>query len=171
MPAPKNNQFWKLRAKHGRDKLFSSPDVLWEAACEYFEWCENNPLLEAEQAKGSAKPVRNKKTGRYTFPPNLVHIPKMRAFTWEGLELYLDVYSLRDYKTKEEYKDFSQVITRIEHIIYNQKFTGAASGFLNPNIIARDLGLKEKSELTGEGGGPVRTQATLLILPAKDLHK
>jgi hypothetical protein len=70
----------------------------------------------------------------------------MRAFTWDGLELYLDIYSLRDYKTKPEYKDFSQVITRIEKIIFNQKFTGAASGFLNPNIIARDLGLTDKVE-------------------------
>lgn len=144
--APKSNQFWKLRSKHGRDKLFSSPDLLWEAACEYFDWCEKNPLLETEQAKGNAKPVRNKKTGRYTFPPNLINLPKMRAFTWDGLELYLDIYSLRDYKTKPEYKDFSQVITRIEKIIFNQKFTGAASGFLNPNIIARDLGLTDKVE-------------------------
>lgn len=40
------NQFWKRRSKHGRDKLFKTPDVLWEAACEYFQWCDDNPLLE-----------------------------------------------------------------------------------------------------------------------------
>lgn len=28
MGAPKGNQFWKLRSKHGRDKLFSSPEIL-----------------------------------------------------------------------------------------------------------------------------------------------
>jgi hypothetical protein len=33
-------------------------------------------------------------------------------------------------------------------IIYTQKFTGAAAGFLNPNIIARDLGLKEHTDTT-----------------------
>lgn len=38
------------------------------------------------------------------------------------------------------------VIARIEDIVYNQKFSGAASGFLNPNIIARDLGLADKTE-------------------------
>ena len=73
-------------------------------------------------------------------------LPKMRAYTWDGLELYLDIASLRDYKTNPDYKDFSQVITRIEKIIYNQKFTGAAAGFLNSNIIARDLGLSDKKE-------------------------
>jgi hypothetical protein len=145
VPAPNGNQFWKLRSVHGRGKLFESPDALWDAACEYFEWCENNPLMETQQGKGTAKPYKDE-SGQVTFPPDIVELPKMRAFTWDGLELYLDIYSLRDYKTNESYKDFSQVITRIEKVIYTQKFTGAAAGFLNPNIIARDLGLKEKTE-------------------------
>lgn len=133
MPAPKGNSFWKLRSKHGRDKLFESPDILWQAACEYFEWCEKHPLMEIDfKGKDASK----------------VKLPKMRAFTWQGLELYLDIDRLRDYKTNSEYKDFSPVIARIEKIIYNQKFTGAAAGFLNPNIIARDLGLAEKKDQT-----------------------
>ena len=47
MGAPKGNQFWKARAKHGRDKIFKTPDALWKAACEYFEWVDDNPLEEA----------------------------------------------------------------------------------------------------------------------------
>jgi len=148
MAAPKGNQFWKLRTKHGRDKLFSSPEVLWQAACEYFEWCDENPLMASEQAKTAPKAVKDSETGETVFPPNLVELPKMRAYTWEGLELYLDIDRLRNYKTNEEYKDFLPVITRIEKIIYNQKFSGAAAGFLNPNIIARDLGLREKTDST-----------------------
>jgi len=132
MAAPAGNQFWKLRSKHGRDKIFQDPEILWEAACEYFEWCEKNPLIEVD--------FRGKDA-------NEVELPKMRAFTWSGLELFLDVGSLRDYKTQDSYKDFVQVITRIERTIYTQKFTGAAGGFLNPNIIARDLGLSDKKEL------------------------
>lgn len=131
MAAPKGNQFWKLRSKHGRNKLFETPELLWEAACEYFEWCDANPLEEKDFKGKDAETV---------------YYDRMRAYTWDGLELYLDIFSLRDYKTNEDYKDFSQVITRIEKIIYTQKFTGAAAGFLNPNIIARDLGLADKSE-------------------------
>lgn len=132
MAAPEGNEFWKLRSKHGRDKLFEDPKTLWDAAAEYFEWCEQNPLMEVD--------FRGKDADR-------VELPKMRAFTWEGLELYLDIHSLRDYKKNPDYQEFSQVITRIEKIIYNQKFTGAAAGFLNPNIIARDLGLADKKEV------------------------
>ena len=132
MAAPTGNEFWKIRAKHGRDKLFEKPDELWEAACEYFQWCEQNPLMEVDFRGKDAEQVK---------------LPKMRAFTWEGLELFLDIHSLRDYKKNPDYKDFSQVITRIEKVIYNQKFTGAAAGFLNPNIIARDLGLADKREV------------------------
>ena len=49
-----------------------------------------------------------------------------------------------------DYKDFSQVITRIGKIIYDQKFSGAASGFFNANIIARDLGLADKKEIDAD---------------------
>jgi hypothetical protein len=130
MAAPKGNRFWELRSKHGRDKIFSSPAILWEEACKYFEWCEDNPLIQID-FKGS----------------NIikVEIPKMRPFTWDGLELFLDIDSFREYKTNPEYKDFSQVIKKIEKTIYKQKFEGASAGLLNANIIARDLGLKDHS--------------------------
>ncbi len=136
MGAPSGNQFWKLRSKHGRDKIFSSPEVLWESACEYFEWCEDNPLIEVDFKGKDADEVR---------------IPKMRAFTWQGLELFLDIGSFKEYKSNPEYKDFSNVISHIEKIMYNQKFTGAAAGLLNPNIIARDLGLRDNSDITSAG--------------------
>lgn len=133
MAAPAGNQFWKLRAKHGRDKLFESPDLLWESACEYFQWCVDNPFIEID--------YRGKDIEQ-------VELPKMRPFTWAGLEFYLDIDSLREYKTNPKYKDFSQVIGRIEKIIYDQKFSGAASGFLNANIISRDLGLAQAIEVS-----------------------
>jgi hypothetical protein len=35
-----------------------------------------------------------------------------------------------------------------------QKFTGAAAGLLNGNLVARELGLADKAEVTGEGAAP-----------------
>ena len=136
MGAPKGNQFWKMRSKHGRDKIFETSDIMWEACCEYFEWCIDNPLIEIDYKGKDA--IR-------------VELPKMRPYTLQGLSLFLDVNSEyftqfeRAVKEKEdqESKDFSRIITRVKEIIYNQKFTGAACGFLNQNIIARDLGLKD----------------------------
>jgi hypothetical protein len=139
MAAPAGNQFWKIRSKHGRDKLFESPESLWKAACEYFEWCDSNPLMEVD--------FRGKDADR-------VELPKMRAYTLTGLCIYLDCNSayFRQFKDTSQ-KDFSTILTRIEEIIYTQKFTGAAAGFLNANIIARDLGLRDAvdSDLTSKG--------------------
>lgn len=141
MSAPKNNQFWKLRSKHGRDKLFATPKLLWEAACEYFQWCENNPLLE--------QVIQKVKISRDEEEIRKETINKMRPFTLQGLCIYLDC-SMEFFRHFEENnkdaKDFIPVITRIREIIYNQKFEGAASGFFNANIIARDLGLTDKME-------------------------
>lgn len=154
MAAPVGNKFWELRSKHGRDKLFATPELMWEAACEYFDWCQANPLIELEQSKIPRKPVKDDK-GNPVFPPNLIELPKMRAFTLQGLCLYLDcntVYFNKFEKSLEGKEDelskgFSQIITRIRETIFNQKFTGAAAGFLKENIIARELGLADKKDI------------------------
>jgi len=133
------NEFWKLRSKHGRDKIFESKEMLWEEACKYFQNCVDNPLIEVDFVGKDAKRVEK---------------PKMRAFTLHGLCLYLGVNTkyfndLRDGLTGKEdeiSKDYSEVVTRIIETIYEQKFTEAAAGFLNQNIISRDLGLVDKKE-------------------------
>jgi DNA-packaging protein gp3 len=128
--APKGNQFWKLRSKHGRDRIFATPEIMWEAACEYFEWCDKNPFQAVEVSAGCK-----------------VTVPKMRPYTLSGLSIYLDVWtSYFDEFSKTCSKEFSEVISRIREVIYSQKFSGAASGFFNANIIARDLGLADKRE-------------------------
>lgn len=136
MAAPKNNEFWKNRSKHGRDKLFKTPQLMWEAACEYFTWADNNPFHEA---------IYDSKQGK------IVDIPKRRPYTLIALCLYLDCSAsyFRTFKStlKEKDKDFLTIITRIEEVIYNQKFEGASSGFFNANIIARDLGLADNQNL------------------------
>ncbi|MEJ8803144.1 DNA-packaging protein [Pontibacter sp. H249] len=136
MAAPKGNQFWKLRSKHGRDKLFASPDLLWEAACEYFEWCDKHPWIKKDWV------------GKDAFE---VDRPTQRPYTLSGLCLYLDVNTkyFNDFK-KAGREDFSEVLTRIEETIYTQKFEGAAVGTFNASIIARDLGLADKKEISGE---------------------
>ena len=146
MAAPEGNQFWRLRSKHGRNKIFATPELMLEAAYEYFQWCIDNPLIEVD--------FRNSKIGLQK-----VEIPKMRAFTIEGLTCYLDVNTLyfndfeKNIKNKNDSvsKDFSKVITHVKQIIYRQKFEGAAAGFLNANIIARDLGLADNSKTEHTG--------------------
>jgi hypothetical protein len=60
------------------------------------------------------------------------------------------LFSLKDYRYNKNgnYAAYSTVIARIDSIIYNQKFEGAAVGAFHHSIIARDLGLTDKVENT-----------------------
>ena len=133
----KGNQFWKLRSKHGRDKIFSSPQILWEQACEYFSQCDKNPL-KAEKVFGTGKRMSEK---------------RMVAYTLSGLCFYLkcDEDTFRNYGEKDEYQEFHEVVKEINQVIFTQKFTAAAANLLNANIISRDLGLKDSSDITTDG--------------------
>lgn len=166
MTAPLGNQFWKARSKHGRDKIFKTPDQLWDAACEYFQWVEDNPLVEDKV---------------FTFQGEAFHEPvqKMRAMTIEGLCLFLHVNSeyfnkfVKNIDTEsEEGQDFCRVITTIKETIRTQKFAGAAAEMLNPNIIARDLGLADKKDLSSTDGTMTPTRIERRIIdPKKDSDK
>lgn len=132
MAAPKGNRFWETRSSHGRKPIFASPDDLWTAACEYFQWVDENPLWEDKVTSFQ---------GINTHEP----VAKMRAMTIAGLCVFLDI-STQAWSEYKHRKDFGEVTTRIEEIIYSQKFAGAAADLLNANIIARDLGLTDKQE-------------------------
>jgi hypothetical protein len=141
MPAPAGNQFWKARSTHGRNPIFSDPEQLWGAVTEYFQWVEDNPLWEE---KGFA----------FQGIVTKERFHKMRAMTIDGLCIFLDIArsTWQEYGKKE---GFSAVVTRAEQIIRDQKFAGAAADLLNANIIARDLGLSDKAEITGKDGAPL----------------
>lgn len=133
MPAPVGNRFWEMRSSHGRAPKFETPQSLWDACVEYFDWIEANPLYES-------------KAFAFQGIVTLQNLPKMRAMTLSSLCIFLDI----DHTTWHEYRvreDFTPITSRVDEIIRTQKFQGAAADLLNPNIIARDLGLTDKSEV------------------------
>lgn len=138
MGAPKGNRFWEKRSKHGRSPVFESPEQLWDAACEYFVWVEDNPLMASELVK-------------FQGEASIAEVPKMRAMTIQGLCLFLDIneQTLTNYGEK---KDFLGIVDQIKKVIYTQKITGAAADMLNSNIIARELGLTDKQDHTSSDG-------------------
>jgi hypothetical protein len=134
MAAPAKNEFWKLVKNPGREMIYK-PNELWKKAVEYFTWAEKNPLYEMKVFGTGMK----------------INVPKMRAMTEMAFCLFAGISddTFRNYKSNEDpYKDFFGVANKISQIIYCQKFEGAAAEFLNPNIIARDLGLSEKQDHT-----------------------
>ena len=99
---------------------------------EYFEFIEQNPFKEQD--------FRGKDA-------NEVKINRMRPMTIEGLCNALEI-TTHTFYNYEKISDYFHITKRIRQIIEAQQFEGAASGFLNANIIARKLGLGDKSELT-----------------------
>lgn len=135
MAATPGNQFWKARSTHGRKPIFANADDFWTACCEYFDWVEANPLYEDKLTSYQ---------GVNTHEP----VAKMRAMTISGLCIFLDITR----STWDEYRKregFTDITARVDEIIRTQKFEGASADLLNPNIIARDLGLADKTELSG----------------------
>lgn len=139
------NRFWEARSSHGRNPKFETPEDLWAACVEYFEWVEANPLYEA-------------KAFAHQGNVTVANLPKMRAMTIAGLCLFLDITRETWTEWRKSRPDFSDVIRAADEVIYSQKFSGAAADLLNANIIARDLGLAEKNEHTGKDGAPIKTE-------------
>lgn len=152
MAAPTGNKFWELRSKHGRNKLFETPELMWEAACEYFQWCDDHPWEKKDWVGQLAEEIQRE---------------FKRPYTMQGLCNYLGCNTVyfRNFKNqkRENKEDFSSVISRIEDTIYQQKFEGASIGFFNANIIARDLGLREKTEFSTPPDGEGEFKLTLNI--------
>lgn len=137
MPAPKGNEFWKKRSKHGRDKIFKTPEQLLEACYEYFEYQSQQTWVKID--------YRGKDADR-------VELPVSSPFTLTGMCIFLGVNTqyFTDF-SKICSKDFTLVITHVKEIIYTQKFEGATVGTYNSNIIARDLGLADSSNVKHAG--------------------
>ena len=153
------NRIWEGRENiGGRSKRFETPEDLWAAAVEYFEWCHDNPLQEA-------------KAFAYEGKVTVASLPKLRAMTIKGLCLFLDLSE----KTWRHWRleggpyhrpDLAEAIEKIEAVIYTTKFEGAAAGLLEHQIIARELGLAEKRQLGNDPDNPLPgPQVTIFALP------
>lgn len=138
-----DNQWWKLRATHGRAAIFKTPEAMMEAAIEYFEKTNQRKWFKTDFRGKDAKKVQ---------------IPTETPYTISGLCIFwgVNVQYLTDFenaikeKPKKSKKDnnFSLVITTIREIIWTQKFEGASVGAFNSNIISMELGMKAKMEGT-----------------------
>ena len=139
--------FWKVKCSEvneakrlGRPPKFSTPELLWKSCQEYFQWVNDHPFHEQNAAAFKGDITK-------------YNLTKKRPMTIGCLCLFLDF----DYVTWLDYRankseDFSRVCQAAEQTIREQKFMGAAAGFFNHAIIARDLGLVDKKDLTSSDG-------------------
>ena len=136
MAAPKGNNYWQFRNKHGRDFKYT-PDALWDEAVKYFDWISNKVWNKKEAIKSGE------------MAGSLIDIPTQTPMSIESFCLFADIddQTFRNYEKGEGYEDFFAITTRIRKIIESNQFEGATVGAYNPNIIARKLGLSDKQEI------------------------
>ncbi len=137
------NRFWEARTTV--KKYFEEPDALYASAEEYFNYCFDNPVEITEKVKvtGGINPTDTDKTRE---------IPIL--FSWKGFCVFLGVtdsyfrkfrFDLKSMADKEKAERFVTVIEQIDMVMYTQKLQGAAGGVYKENIIARELGLADKT--------------------------
>ena len=130
------NKLWKYANPFRPTKY--TPEALWKKACEYFDWMNQSPFYEEKSI------VVNKDI-------ETVNLPKMRPYTLDTFQVFAKISddTYRNYRNKPA---FLGVCSTIDKIIKGNKFEGACAGFFNHAIIARDLGLADKKDLTSSDG-------------------
>ena len=137
-------QFWRTSPEKGPTPKFATPEALREAAVQAFQHYEDHPHREEVLFHHKGQVVRTFKR-------------VMRPYTFRGVALRMGTTTatLTNYRPVPGY---SEVLDWMEEVIYTQKFEGAAGNMMNANFLARDLGLADKSELSGPNGGPLQTE-------------
>jgi hypothetical protein len=121
-----------------KKKKISTPAKLWELFEAYVEHERANPMYRTDYV---GKNGTTKRT------------PLETPITFEGFEVYLQdqqvIGHLGDYSSNKDgrYEAYAPTITRIRQNCFVHNFRGASVGLFNANIIAKKLGLIEKSQV------------------------
>jgi len=157
MAAPKNNNYWQFRNKHGRNFKYT-PDNLWKEAVKYFEWISQKVWNKKEAIKSGDK------------AGTTMDVPTQTPMSIQSFCLFADIdeNTFSRYEKEEGYQDFWEITTRIKAIIESNQFEGATVGAYNPNIIARKLGLTDKKDITSNGDKIQSNDIKVTIIPPND---
>lgn len=156
MPAPKGHKRW---GNPCNPKIYKTPEDLWAAAVDYFKWCEANPWIKNDFIRGgeSAGQIVELKTSRpYTIERFCIHAG-------------ITIQTFINYSSRKGYETFFEISSHIRQIIRTQKFEGAAVGVFNHAIIARDLGLVDKKDLSSSDGSMSPKELTIINKSDKKL--
>lgn len=128
MAAPKGNQFWKLRTKHGANGLFDGTKELESAIDEYFK--KGVKLRQVEVGTSDKKQV--------------IEIP---IPTITGLCFYIGFASRQSFYDLEKNKDFSYTIKRARLFIEQEYEEQLHFGNVTGAIFAlKNMGWIDKTE-------------------------
>jgi len=162
MAAPKGNNYWEFRNKHGRDFSYQ-PEDLWAEAIKCFEYMNQSVWSKKEPIKSG------------DLAGQLIDVPTSTPMSLETFYLFADIdrKTFSNYESNEDpYKDFFAVATRIRGVIESNQFEGASVGAYNPSIMASKLGLAKKRLHGNDPDNPMpKTEIKLSHLSIDELKK
>jgi hypothetical protein len=135
----------------GRNTTLTSPDHMWELYTQYKNWCKENPRIEN---------IVNNKTGE------IIPVPRERPLNWSRFNTWAYeneiINDFEDYKYGKvpPYDAYNGVVSRIDKDMYSDKIEGASVGIYNASIVARELSLVEKQELSVQEEPPLFPDVT-----------
>lgn len=122
-----------------KKKYIETPEKLWEYFEDYVRHEQDNPMYKVEYVGRDGQTVRT---------------PLETPITFEGFECWLAdegiINDLGHYSQNLDgrYAEYVPIITRIRNNCFSQNFKGAAVGLFNSNLIAKKLGLIERTDNT-----------------------
>lgn len=134
-----SNQLWKKMNDFSNRIVIDTPEDIWKRACEYFSWCDDNPITWKTTVMSGNK-AGNKVENESPQPYGI------RAFClYSGItESYMQ--SIRQSKSTES--PYYIVISKILSIIYVQNMNYATTGVFNPVFTAKLLSIGGTEEDT-----------------------
>lgn len=126
-----------MATSKGQGKYIETPEKLWQLFTEYVDHEAKHPMYKREYVGKDGNAV-----------DTALQVP----ITFEGFECYLwdkqIINDLGDYSKDKDgrYIEYAPIITRIRQNCFAQNFKGASVGLFNASIIAKKLGLVEKTQ-------------------------
>lgn len=135
----KLDEHWKV-VNGGGQVISTTPQQLWDKACEYFKWNDTNPL-KSKRILTSGKEAGKKIEYEYNRPYSV------KAFCLHAGISERYIKDITDSHAKDS--EWYVVIENIMMIIYTQNLEGGIVDLYNPILISKILNLdKEQGDST-----------------------
>ena len=115
-----------------------SPDEFLKLSYEYFDWCDNNPIIRNEAIK----------SGDLAGSTMQVEVP--RPYTKIGLKTFLNIdnQTLANYRSNEPtYAKYFENATHVIGIIESYQMEGGLAGELSQTLVAKLHDLQDKVQI------------------------
>lgn len=134
-------QLWEVIGNRAHITISDTAEDMWKRACEYFLWCDENPVTWKSTimsgSKGGSK-VENESPRPYSVRAMCIFCGLSESY----------ISSIRN--SKDQQSDYYIVISKILSIIYVQNLDYATAGVFNPIFTSKLLNLGEEDNGTLE---------------------